>query len=306
MPRGPHFGFSDHFPERYDKFTERARKVLNLAQEEARNLHHNYIGTEHLLLGLVAEGEGVAAVVLRTNGVDLNKVRAAVMHIIGRGDRIVPAEIGLTPRAKKVIELAVDEARRMGHRYIGTEHLLLGLLREGEGIAAGVLIENFGLELTAIRRETLRVLSQRTKSPVPAEDAEPSEPATPQPGAGPKNNVVSCRLDDRSLEALDVLVEAGVRATRSDAAAWLIAAGIDSHKALFDRLASTIQSIRQLRLEAQAIANDVTSAPPATTEPTPPAASNEPPQVAQDDAPNEEEKGEDSGGGDASPQPPLE
>jgi ATP-dependent Clp protease ATP-binding subunit ClpA len=301
MPRRPFFSSSDPDRERFDKFTERARKVLGLAQVEAQHLHHNYIGTEHLLLGLVAEGDGVAAVVLRNLDVDLNKVRAAVEHIIGRGDRIVLGDIGLTPRAKKVIELSADEARRMNHRYIGTEHILLGLLREGEGIAAGVL-ESFGLELLAIRRETLRVLSQRTKSPLPAEDAEPSEPVT-QPGAGSKNNVVSCRLDDRSLEALDTLVEAGVRTTRSDAAAWLIAAGIDSHKALFDRLASTIQSIRQLRLDAQAIANEVVSAPPANAEPAPPPDTGEPPRAKLDDAPHEEEQGEDDS--QTPPQPPV-
>ena len=125
--------------DRFDKFTERARRVLSLAQEEAQRFQHNYIGTEHLLLGLVRESEGVAAKVLGNLGVELYRVRNAVEFIIGRGDRIVLGEIGLTPRAKKVIELAVDEARRLNHHYIGTEHLLLGLVREGEGIAAGVL-----------------------------------------------------------------------------------------------------------------------------------------------------------------------
>jgi ATP-dependent Clp protease ATP-binding subunit ClpA len=143
--------------DRFDKFTERARKVLSLAQEEAQRFQHNYIGTEHLLLGLVREGEGVAAVVLTKLDVELWKVRDAVEFIIGRGDRIVLGEIGLTPRAKKVIELAVDEARRMNHHYIGTEHLLLGLVREGEGIAAGVL-ESLGVRLEQVRRETLAVL----------------------------------------------------------------------------------------------------------------------------------------------------
>ncbi len=123
----------------FDKFTERARKVLQLAQEEAQRFNHNYIGTEHLLLGLVREGDGVAARVLSNMGVQLPKVRSAVEFIIGRGESAVIGEIGLTPRAKKVIELAVDEARRLNHHYIGTEHLLLGLVREGEGIAAGVL-----------------------------------------------------------------------------------------------------------------------------------------------------------------------
>ena len=145
--------------DRFDKFTERARRVLTLAQEEAHRFNHNYIGTEHILLGLVREGDGVAAKVLSNLGVELNKVRSAVEFIIGRGDRTVLGEIGLTPRAKKVIELAVDEARRLNHTYIGTEHLLLGLVREGEGIAAGVL-ESLGVNLERVRAETTRILSQ--------------------------------------------------------------------------------------------------------------------------------------------------
>ena len=145
--------------DRFDKFTERARRVLTLAQEEAQRFNHNYIGTEHLLLGLVREGDGVAAKVLSNLGVELNKVRSAVEFIIGRGDRASSGEIGLTPRAKKVIELAVDEARRLGHSYIGTEHLLLGLVREGEGIAAGVL-ESLGVNLERVRGETTRILAQ--------------------------------------------------------------------------------------------------------------------------------------------------
>ena len=154
---------------RFDKFTERARKVLSLAQEEAQRFQHNYIGTEHLLLGLVREGEGVAAKVLGNLGVELNKVRSSVEYIIGRGDRIVLGEIGLTPRAKKVIELAVDEARRFNHHYIGTEHLLLGLVREGEGIAAGVL-ESLGVNLEKVRAQTIQVLglpgeSQKIEKP---------------------------------------------------------------------------------------------------------------------------------------------
>src|SRR3970040_1717443 len=145
--------------DRFDKFTERARRVLTLAQEEAHRFNHNYIGTEHILLGLVREGDAGAAKVLSTLGVELNKVRSAVEFIIGRGDRAVLGEIGLTPRAKKVIELAVDEARRLNHHYIGTEHLLLGLVREGEGIAAGVL-ESLGVNLERVRAETTRILSQ--------------------------------------------------------------------------------------------------------------------------------------------------
>ncbi len=143
---------------RFEKFSERARRVLSLAQEEAQRFNHNYIGTEHILLGLVRESEGVAARVLSSLTVDLAKVRSAVEFIIGRGEKPPQGDIGLTPRAKKVVELAVDEARRMNHTYIGTEHLLIGLMREGEGVAAGVL-ESLGVTLDKVRAETHRILS---------------------------------------------------------------------------------------------------------------------------------------------------
>jgi ATP-dependent Clp protease ATP-binding subunit ClpC len=144
---------------RFGKFSERARMVLSLAQEEAQRFNHSYIGTEHILLGLARESDGVAAKVLSNLGVELNRVRTAVEFIIGRGERSSKGEIGLTPRAKKVIELAVDEARRLNHHYIGTEHLLIGLMREGEGVAAGVL-ESLGVNLDKVRAETHRILTQ--------------------------------------------------------------------------------------------------------------------------------------------------
>ena len=146
---------------RFDKFTERARKVLALAQEEARRFDHSYIGTEHILLGLVREEEGMGAKILSNLGVGLNKVRSAVEFIIGRGEGSTQNEVGLTPRAKKVIELAVDEARFLGHQYIGTEHILLGLLRESEGVAAGVL-ESLGVSVERVHSELNRALSQST------------------------------------------------------------------------------------------------------------------------------------------------
>ncbi len=144
---------------RFEKFTERARRVLTLAQEEAQRFEHSYIGTEHILLGLVREGDGVAVKVLSNLGVELSKIRAAVEFILGRGEHTGGSEIGLTPRAKRAIELAVDEARRLNHNYVGTEHLLLGMLREGEGVAAGVL-ESMGVSLEKVRSETVRVLNQ--------------------------------------------------------------------------------------------------------------------------------------------------
>jgi ATP-dependent Clp protease ATP-binding subunit ClpC len=162
---------------RFEKFSERARRVLTIAQEEARNLNHSYIGTEHILLGLVREEEGVAARVLTNLGIGLGKVRSAVEFIIGRGEKPGTGETGLTPRAKKVIELAIDEARQLGHNYIGTEHLLLGLLREGEGVASSVL-DSFGITLDRARGETAHILTQgspkarlsRTTSRTPALD----------------------------------------------------------------------------------------------------------------------------------------
>ncbi len=144
---------------RFEKFSERARRVLTIAQEEARQMNHSYIGTEHILLGLAREEEGVAAKVLTNLGVSLNKIRSAVEFISSRGERPSTSETGLTPRAKRVIELAIDEARQLGHNYIGTEHLLLGLLREAEGVAAGVL-DSLGVTLERTRSETAQVLSQ--------------------------------------------------------------------------------------------------------------------------------------------------
>src|ERR687892_1639129 len=144
----------------FDRFNDRAKRVLALSQDEAIRFNHNYIGTEHLLLGLVREGEGVAARVLDSLGVELSKVRTAVEFIIGRGDSTTsPSEITLSPRTKKVIELAIDEARKLGHSHVGTEHLLLGLVREGEGIASGVL-ESLGVSLDKVRSQVIYVLNQ--------------------------------------------------------------------------------------------------------------------------------------------------
>ncbi len=181
--------------DRFDKFTDRARKVLTLAQDEAQRFNHNYIGTEHLLLGLVREGEGVAARVLENMNVELAKVRTAVEFIIGRGDRPVVGEVGLTPRAKRVIELAIDEARRLGHNYIGTEHLLLGLVREGEGIAAGVL-ESLGVNLDKVRHEVIRVLSQSSSAgPTPETKRASKTPTVDQLGINLTDAAKAGKLD---------------------------------------------------------------------------------------------------------------
>ena len=148
--------------DRFDKFTERARKVLSLAQEEAQRFQHNYIGTEHLLLALIHESKGVAAEVLGNLEIDTNEIRETIEAIIDKGDRILLDEIGFTPRSKKVIELAKDEAQSMKHHYVGIEHLLLGIVREGEGIAAGVL-EQMGVTMERVRTETIKVLKNDTQ-----------------------------------------------------------------------------------------------------------------------------------------------
>lgn len=148
----------------FGRFTERAQKVLSLAQEEAVRLGHNNIGTEHILLGLIREGEGIAAKALVALGLGLEKIQDEVESLIGRGQE-QPTNIAYTPRAKKVIELSMDEARKLGHTYVGTEHILLGLIREGEGVAARVL-NNLGVSLNKARQQVLQLLgSSETVSP---------------------------------------------------------------------------------------------------------------------------------------------
>jgi ATP-dependent Clp protease ATP-binding subunit ClpA len=198
------------------------------------------IGTEQLLLGLLDERDGVAAQTLTALGVDEQEMRTTVLGAIGRGQQPGMDAIGLTPRAKLALELAVAEAKAMKHRHIGTEHLLLGLLREEEGIAA-VLLAHQGVTLDRARTQVLQTLAA-------ARRAKP----------GPKTNVVMCRVDDRALEALDLLIEAGIRTTRSDAAAWLIEAGIVAQSDLFTSVAATVAEIRRLRDVAQRLAQRAT------------------------------------------------
>src|SRR5271169_2225566 len=152
----------------WEPFTERARRSIVLAQEEAQRLGNNYIGTEHILLGIISEGESLAAKVLETLGVNLANVRQEVEAIVGRGGQTVQQEMVFTPRAKRVIELAFEEARQLNHNYIGTEHLLLGLVREGEGVAARVL-SNLGVDPSKIRAEITKLLGVET-SVAPAKE----------------------------------------------------------------------------------------------------------------------------------------
>jgi Clp amino terminal domain, pathogenicity island component len=156
----------------FERFTDRARRVVVLAQEEARMLNHNYIGTEHILLGLIHEGEGVAAKALESLGISLDAVRQQVEEIIGQGQDAPSGHIPFTPRTKKVLELALRESQQLGHNYIGTEHILLGLIREGDGVAAQVLVK-LGADLNRVRQQVLQLLHGRSaEESVPARSAE--------------------------------------------------------------------------------------------------------------------------------------
>ena len=158
----------------FERFTDRARRVVVLAQEEARMLNHNYIGTEHILLGLIHEGEGVAAKALESLGISLEAVRSQVEEIIGQGQQAPSGHIPFTPRAKKVLELSLREALQLGHNYIGTEHILLGLIREGEGVAAQVLVK-LGADLNRVRQQVIQLLSGYQGKEGAAAGAGPSE-----------------------------------------------------------------------------------------------------------------------------------
>ncbi len=162
----------------FERFTDRARRVVVLAQEEARLLNHSYIGTEHILLGLIHEGEGVAAKALESLGISLEAVRAQVEEIIGQGGSSPSGHIPFTPRAKKVLELSLREALQLGHNYIGTEHILLGLIREGEGVAAQVLVK-LGADLSRVRQQVIQLLSGYQG---PQGKGEPAAPGTPAGG----------------------------------------------------------------------------------------------------------------------------
>jgi ATP-dependent Clp protease ATP-binding subunit ClpA len=176
----------------FERFTDRARRVIVLAQEEARMLNHNYIGTEHILLGLLHEGEGVAAKALESLEISLDAVRQQVEQIIGQGQHAPSGHIPFTPRAKKVLELTRREAERLGHNYIGTEHILLGLIREGEGVAAQVLVA-LGADLKRVRQTVIEVMhGHPAKEPLSTRSAA-QEPRLP-PGLQIRLDEVEQRL----------------------------------------------------------------------------------------------------------------
>ena len=225
-----------------EKFTEKTRLVLDLAQEEAREMRHNYVGTEHLLLGLLREGESIAYHVLHSLGIELEAVRKGIAFIVGSGKEAVIGKIGLTPRAVAATTLAFNEAGHLQQEKIAPEHLLLGLTREGEGIGAG-LLRTFGTTLEKVRAQTFQAIALASGG----KTAESSSS---------KSNVVTCRIDGRDLDAVDALVEAGIRSTRSDAAAWLIHAGIEANRSLLEKVYGTVAEIRRLRVVAQSLAQE--------------------------------------------------
>jgi ATP-dependent Clp protease ATP-binding subunit ClpC len=178
----------------FERFTEKAIKVIMLAQEEARRLGHNFVGTEQILLGLIGEGTGVAAKVLKSMGVNLKDARIEVEKIIGRGSGFVAVEIPFTPRAKRVLELSLEEARQLGHNYIGTEHLLLGLIREGEGVAARVL-ENLGVDLSKVRTQVIRMLGETAEVAAGSSQGRTKTPTLDEFGANLTQMAAEGKLD---------------------------------------------------------------------------------------------------------------
>jgi len=219
--------------DRFDRFTGRARDALSLAADEAAAMEHGYIGTEHLLLGLLAEPGGIANRLLAEAGMTLESGRAAVELVVGRSTRPHIGPRGLTPKAKKSVEHAVAASKELGHNFIGTEHLLLGLARVEDGVAAGILATQ-GLTLDGLRDRVRTLLAEH---------------GVPQPAPATRDNVVTCRIADEDLAAIDALVEAGARSTRSEAAAWLIHAGIEANAPLLEKVRSTAQEIERLRRE---------------------------------------------------------
>lgn len=228
--------------EPFERFTDRAKQVLATAKDEARRLSHSYIGTEHLLLDLV-RGEGVAARVFERLGLEERFIRAAVENMVGPSNESAQGDPLPSRRAKRVIDLAVGESRELHHNYVGTEHLLLALLRNDDpetvGTVAVGLLENLGAGVAEVRRAVRAVMEVLT-----------TNPEVPQT----RVFVVTGRVDGRTLGALDELVEAGVHATRSAAAAHLIAAAMRANQALLERVHADAEEIRRVRADTNALA----------------------------------------------------
>ena len=248
---------------RFDKFTQHARKALALAQRVARQMRSNDIRSEHLLLGLVGVKESTAARALASIGLDVASLQFELamrgMRDMGRrkrGERVQAGQketketketkepVGLTGESKRIIERSVALAQEAGQPRVSTEHLLLALLDEPE-CAAAALLRSLHYLPEIVRAAVAQALRQRGAG----ESTTATDPSIVAPGSGAKNNVVTCRLDDQTLAAVDLLVEVGIRSSRSDAVAWLISTGLQAHRDLFARLQSTAETIRQLRAD---------------------------------------------------------
>ena len=256
----------------FDRFTRRGRMAITQSAEEARRLNKPSVGPEHIFLGMIGRAEGVAGWVLAELGVTLDVAREKVESLAGRGERTVRGEIPFSPEGKRVLSLALDEAHRLGHNYIGTEHLLLALFQLDDtagGAPMGNVMLEFRLNAESVRALIMRELSQpqRQRSAHARLPLGPLGAAPLSQMGGARSNVVMCRVNDPDLGAIDMLIEAGVRATRSDAAAWLIHAGIEGNKSLFERLEATVREIRRLRERAQVITQEVASDESQPTEP---------------------------------------
>ena len=254
----------------FERFTDRARRVVVLAQDEARLLKHNYIGTEHLLLGLIHEGAGVAARALESLGISLEMVRERVEEIIGEGQQAPSGHIPFTPRAKKVLELSLREALDIGHNYIGTEHILLGLIREGDGVAAQVLV-SLGADLDRVRREVIELLTAfqaRTgeAGPAPAR----TEPTRTEPAEGGRKERPAAPLAGR-ISAMDARLSAielrlGTGPDLRELNEKIVQVAVDKQEAVaaerYERAAALRNQERRLLTDRAALMNDWAQAHP--------------------------------------------
>jgi ATP-dependent Clp protease ATP-binding subunit ClpA len=224
----------------FERFTDRARRVIVLAQEEAAHLNHDYVGTEHLLLGLAHEGQGVAATALESLGIRLEALRSQVEEAIGRGQRAPSGHIPFTPRAKKVLELSLRESQQLGHNYIGTEHILLGLVREGEGVAAQVLVK-LGADLARTRQQVIQLLSGYAGGP----EEDPGTPPVPGDLGEVEEQLAQVRSQkEAAIDAQDFARAAALR---------------DAEKQLLMRLHldAVVQEVQRLHGEVQRLHGEV-------------------------------------------------
>jgi ATP-dependent Clp protease ATP-binding subunit ClpC len=194
-----------------ERFTDRARRVVKLAEEEARRLNHDYIGTEHILLGLIREGDGVAAKALTSLGISLDAVRQQIEEIIGQGQQAPSEAIPFTPRAKKVLELSLRESLQLGHSYIGTEHILLGLIREGDGVAAQVLVK-LGADLNRVRHQVIELISGEQPQP----GHRPPRESVPVTEARARLDTIEGRLDALEVQLAAIEQRVGTRPDTTD------------------------------------------------------------------------------------------